>query len=63
MVEVCDSLGSKDFAAMLKSQDVMRSFTEHNVTVFAPTDDAMRKRSDLQVHSFKHLATGPSCLF
>ncbi|XP_046676048.1 transforming growth factor-beta-induced protein ig-h3-like [Homalodisca vitripennis] len=41
-VDVLDSLGSKDFASLVKSQDVLRSLADHNITIFAPVDAAMR---------------------
>lgn len=41
VVDVLDSQGSKDFATLLKSQNTMRSLADHNLTIFAPQDDAM----------------------
>lgn len=42
VVKMVDSLGSKEFASALRDQDIMRSFTEKNITVFAPIDSAMK---------------------
>lgn len=41
VVDVLESKGSKDFATLLKSQNTMRSLADHNLTIFAPTDEAL----------------------
>lgn len=45
VVDVLESKGSKDFATLLKSQNTMRSLADHNLTIFAPTDEALNSRN------------------